>query len=301
MPVDKFGRSGNTSASVGASVGASVSVSINTVNNHFLRRNGKNTVLRLVDMAGNGLKNVGDLLLPVGTDTVRELGCVDLTEGKGFSLPLGNRQNMLCFNIVEPSKPQQPVTLQTSHGFTVKANGENVIQLGGEEIIVHKRIRSLSEPDQDDEAVSKGYVDRKLLQMTNRLKPVITIWAERYGPINSFQYERSFGSSAAGGKGHRKLRYVMMAHGRVLRVKMSAHVDGRPVDGAARVTMAVNERGRGLDYSVLIAANNYHGTTVFDTPLELLNGMRINFQSYSNNPAVTSAVVSLLIELDIVE
>jgi len=33
--------------------------------------------------------------------------------------------------------------------------------------------------------------------------------------------------------------------------------------------------------------------------LELRSGMRINFQSFSNNPAVTSAVVSLLIELDI--
>ena len=117
MPVDKFGRTGNTTASVGTSVGAGVS--INTINNHFLRRDGKNTVLGTIDMAGNGLKNVGDLLLPVGSDTVRELGCIDLAEGKGFSLPLGNRQNMLSFNIVEPSKPQQPVTLQTSHGFTV--------------------------------------------------------------------------------------------------------------------------------------------------------------------------------------
>ena len=36
-----------------------------------------------------------------------------------------------------------------------------------------------------------------------------------------------------------------------------------------------------------------------EQPLELLSDMRINFQSYSNNPAVTFAVVSLLIELDI--
>ena len=91
--------------------------------------------------------------------------------------------------------------MQTSHGFTVKANDENVIQLGREEIAVHKRIRSLPEPEQDDEAVSKGYVDRRLL----RMKPVITIWAERYVPINSLEHEWSFGSSAAGGRGHRKL------------------------------------------------------------------------------------------------
>jgi len=64
--------------------------------------------------------------------------------------------------------------------------------------------------------------------------------------------------------------------------------------------MVVNGRGRGLDYDVLLPANSYHGTVVFEQPLELRRGMRINFQSYSNNPSVTSAVVSLLIELDIV-
>ena len=106
--------------------------------------------------------------------------------------------------------------------------------------------------------------------------------------------------TAAGGRGHRKLGYTMMADGRVLRMGMSAQVDGRPVDSAARVTIVVNGRGRGLDYGVLSPANSYHGTVVFEQPLELRRGMRINFQSYSNNPAVTSAVVSLLVELDIV-
>jgi len=131
------------------------------------------------------------------------------------------------------------------------------------------------------------------------MEPVITIWAERYGPINSLQCEWSFGSSAAGGRGHRKLGYTMMADGKVLRMGMSAQVDGHPVDAPARVNITVNRRGRGLDYGVLIPANSYHGTTVFDQPLELRSGMRINFQSFSNNPAVTSAVVSILIELDI--
>ena len=89
MPVDKFGRGGNTITP--SCLGAGVS--INTVNNHFLRRDGKNTVLGSINMAGNDLKYVGDLLLPVGSDAVRKLGCVDVTEGKGFSLSLGNRKN----------------------------------------------------------------------------------------------------------------------------------------------------------------------------------------------------------------
>ena len=89
MPVDKLGRGENTITSFCLGAG----VSINTVHNHFLRRDGKNTVLGSINMAGNDLKYVGDLLLPVGSDAVRKLGCVDVTEGKGFSLSLGNRKN----------------------------------------------------------------------------------------------------------------------------------------------------------------------------------------------------------------
>jgi len=110
------------------------------------------------------LENVGDLFLSVGADVVRDLGCVDLTDRKGFSLPLGNHQNRPYFTAVSPTKPQQPVTLETSHGFAVKANDENVLQLGREEIAVHKRIRYLPEPEQDNEAASKGYVDHRVLQ-----------------------------------------------------------------------------------------------------------------------------------------
>jgi len=270
MPVDKFGRSGNAKTLLCLSA----DVFINTINNHFLRRNGRNTVLGPIDMAGNDLNNVGNLLLPVGSDTVRELGCADFTEGKGFIFMLGNRQNILYYSPVEPSKPQQPVTLQTSSGFAVMDNGNNVIQLGKEKITVHKKIRNLPEPEYDDEAATKGFVDQRVLQ----IKHLITIWVKRYGSINALQYEWSFENSAAGGKGHKKLGYTMMANKRVLRMGLSAHVDGRPVDAPARVSITVNERSTGFDdYSVLIPANSYHGTRVFGEPLELPSSTRINF------------------------
>jgi len=72
---------------------------------------------------------------------------------------------------------------------SIKANDENVARFGREETAVHKRIRNLPEPEQDDEAALKGYVDHRMLQM----KPVITIWAEGYGPISSLEFEWSFG------------------------------------------------------------------------------------------------------------
>ena len=40
----------------------------------------------------------GDVILSVGSDLVRSLGCSDLTAGKKFTLLLGTDSNMLtCF------------------------------------------------------------------------------------------------------------------------------------------------------------------------------------------------------------
>lgn len=112
----------------------------------------------------------GDLHLSVGSNTVRLLGCTDLTDGKGFLLALGNIQNQLQFAIVPPGQTQTPVTLETTHGFLVRAAGENVCQLGTADsppiIIIHKdiamnshKIRYLPTPANSDEAATKGYVD----------------------------------------------------------------------------------------------------------------------------------------------
>jgi len=46
-------------------------------------------------------------------------------------------------------------------------------------------------------------------------------------------------------------------------------------------------------------SGKYSGTITFGTPLELAQGDIINFRSASTNSGVTSAIVSLLIELDV--
>ena len=52
----------------------------------------------------------------------------------------------------------------------------------------NNKIVNLSEPTGVRDAVTKQYVD------SHHRKPLITIWAQENGPLNSGEYEWSFGS-----------------------------------------------------------------------------------------------------------
>jgi len=135
MSVDKFGRSGGL-----------VEMSQPTF-----------TTAGLVHKAGDTM--TGDLRLSAGSDTVRLLGCTDLAVGQGFSLPLGNTQNQLQF-AVSPQKPL-PVTLETSHGFVVRASDSDVMHVGHNHVSMNDhRVSGLSDPSEQQDAATKAYVDR---------------------------------------------------------------------------------------------------------------------------------------------
>ena len=68
MPVNKFGRNPRTNIATAA-----------------------HTTIRIVET----LNKDEDLLLNVGTDSNRTLGCVDLTDGKTFTLSLGDEHNKI--------------------------------------------------------------------------------------------------------------------------------------------------------------------------------------------------------------
>jgi len=111
----------------------------------------------LVHKAGDTM--TGDLRLSTGADTIRLLGRTDLAAGQGFSLSLGNIQNQLQF-IVSPQK-QPPVTLETSHGFIVRASGSDVMHVGRTHISMNsRRVSDLSDPSEQQDAATKAYVDR---------------------------------------------------------------------------------------------------------------------------------------------
>ena len=114
MPVDNFERNGDRARSF------YTGINIANLTNTFLRRDGGNTAIRAIDMNSNIIKNVadplsnqdpvtkiyihthafstaggvvsGDVVLRIGSDLVRILGCDNLSAGKKFILMLGHTQ-----------------------------------------------------------------------------------------------------------------------------------------------------------------------------------------------------------------
>ena len=88
-----------------------------------------------------------------------------------------------------------------------------------------------------------------------------------------------------------------MASGRILRIGLGVTAGNTAIPFEATVNVVVNGREKN-GYSVTIPRNRHSAARRFSTPLELFPDDRINFRSASGNPNVTSAVVSLLIQLD---
>src|SRR6218665_1174580 len=184
MPVDKFGGSGSSGSSGGDR-------HISTAD--LVRKTG-DTMLGILSAGGYKITNVGaptistdaatkgyadtidqdnlqlsggtltgDLRLNVGTDPLRLLGCTDLTSGKGFSIALGNVQNQLQFAVIPVGQTQTPVIMETTHGFMVRAAGQDVCRLGSDAhkniVMNNNQIKSMQDPSDPQDAVTKNYVD----------------------------------------------------------------------------------------------------------------------------------------------
>jgi len=68
----------------------------------------------------------GELLFSGYDGENRIIGCTDLNISRSFTVLLGILTNKLYFI----SNPREPVTLQTEHGFLVKAGKDDGCQLG---------------------------------------------------------------------------------------------------------------------------------------------------------------------------
>ena len=151
--------------------------------------------------------------------------------------------------------------------------------------LMQDAITHIAEPKEPDNAATKNYVDLR--------KPLITVWAEENAVLNEGEYEWSFGNGGHG-RGHSLAGYTMMAAGRILRMGLSVNNPRSPM-----VVNIVVNGAENTAYGVTKSAGQYSGTQVFTTPLELAQGNRINFRSATTLRGVTSANVSILIELDL--
>ena len=109
-----------------------------------------------------------------------------------------NEQTILYF------KHQEPVTLQTDHGFLVKAGNDDVCRLGTPEIVFHKvirmnsnRITNLPEPILPHEVANKIYVDNCQRKILNGYVPTLKSFAR------GTSFKSGFAVSASSQNGHR--------------------------------------------------------------------------------------------------
>ena len=154
-------------------------------------------------------------------------------------------------------------------------------------------------PYKGDEATSWNQVVRTAADAfeaaVDRRKPMITVWAEQKRSMLDNRYVWSFVSDAA--RGLADGGYPMMAAGRVLRMGLSTTAPHNLIS-AALVNISVNGMENPL-YGTIKPPGQACGISIFSTPLALQQGDKINFRSASSTPEIASAVVSLLIELDL--
>jgi len=183
MPVDKFGRTDAPSTQIVERV--------SQINDIFLQKDGENAATADINLDSHKLINVrepdsdhdaatknyvdrkvsrggdtmtGNLLLSIGSDHLRALGCHDLGDNAGFSLYLGNEENQI------KSRKNHPVLMQTNDGFLCRLSARDIIRFGRsssdsrtevfDDILMNQHfIGDLCDPHSAQDAATKNYVD----------------------------------------------------------------------------------------------------------------------------------------------
>ena len=152
---------------------------------------------------------------------------------------------------------------------------------------------------QGDEAVSQfetvEVIGEALKHFRKTIKPLITVWAENKRSMVYNRYEWSFGRDAA--RGYSNGGYPMLTAGRVLRMGLSTTASHSGISDAG-VNISVNGKEK-KSYGATRFPGQISGVSIFEIPLELVQGDTINFKSATHNPKIAGATVSLLIELDL--
>ena len=195
MPVDKFGHTDSGSMQRVIAGG----VTLTQVNNTFVRLDGTSAFTGNLNIGGNSIEGLsatytpsednhltnkkyvdeqdatkvsktgdtmtGNLLLNVGADRLRTMGCKDLRGNKQFQLLLGSTTNKI------QCQSNSPITLQTTDGFLCKHGENDIIRFGKSSTdrrtelyqnitMNEKYIVDLHDPAEAQDAATKNYVDK---------------------------------------------------------------------------------------------------------------------------------------------
>ena len=202
--------------------------------------------------------------------------------------------NHKLVNLSEPTEVQDAATRGYVKNFTrnnfLKIDGTNNME--GDLNVNNHKIINLSDPVDDGDVITKSY----LKSITNNFlrRPLITIWAQENGPLNSGEFEWSFGSGDIYTLA--KCGYCMPARGRIIRGSLSSVNEENP-SGKAVVHIVIN--------GVVMMTNHitkppgvFSYTETFRPPTTVDQNDRINFQTLFSTDA-TNSIVSLLIELNL--
>ena len=165
-------------------------------------------------------------------------------------------------------------------------------------VFIGYRLKNLSNPKDDRDAVNKIYVDKKLsLPSLIGPKPVITVWAEEKGPLNNGHYEFSFGNGSSGPE-HAYGGYCMSTPGRIIRGSLTTTENRKIFAGEVKVSIMVNGKEQAQE-SIVKKSGDLCSCTIFNNPIEFKQCDIINFISRTANSKITNVYVSILIELDL--
>ena len=284
MSVDKFGR-----YSSGQSSAMAPGASARYVNNNFLRRDGSNDVQGELNM--NNHKLVG-LTEPTESQDAATRGYIknftrnnflklDGTNNMAGGLDLNNNK---ITNVADPTEDDDAINKR----YLESATNNFLRRDGGDLNLNNNKIVNISEPTEDNDATTKRYVDSR--------KPLITIWAQENGPLNSGEHEWSFGSGDL--YTHGNCGYCMPTSGRIIRGSLSSVGESGGTSGRVMVNIILNGGTVGFNF-LTKPARRYSHTQTFTNPIRLVENDRINFITHINTSDATNTIVSLLIELDL--
>ena len=207
---------------------------------------------------------------------------------------------------VKSEKNQKGDKGERGHGFRLTADRHFHLE--------DRRLTNLAPPVDKNDAVTKGhltdalkakagtnYVNKQLAKKVNKTdlekkaKSYITVWAEgnlrrSFGnrTENNSNLQWSFGN---GSENNIQYGWPSPADGKIIRGSISASGQAPEV-----VVSLVHNGSEKRDYEIVKEVDSLSNYTVYERPLEIKAGDRINFRSDSS---VRHAIVNILIEIDI--